>query len=49
MACLSRRLEELNALDPDDETLYKIESVKLALNLEADKEEIEGEKKSRAN
>ncbi|MBA0678151.1 hypothetical protein Goari_019512, partial [Gossypium aridum] len=37
---LGKRLEELNIMDPDDETFVEMEEVKLALNLEADKEEL---------
>lgn len=49
ISILSRRLEVLSALDPDDENLAKMEEIRIALNWEADKEELEWEEKARAN
>lgn len=38
---LSRRLEILSLMKLDDDMLTEMEEIKLALNLEADKEEVE--------
>ncbi|KAL4303379.1 hypothetical protein GQ457_10G023210 [Hibiscus cannabinus] len=46
---LNERLAELSALEPDDENLAELTEVKLGLNLEADKEELVWEQRTRAN
>lgn len=46
---LSKRLEELNLEDPNETTMVESEVIKLALNMEANKEEIKWEHKARAN
>ncbi|PPS10817.1 hypothetical protein GOBAR_AA09822 [Gossypium barbadense] len=46
---LNKRLDELNALDPNDETLIELEEIKLALNLKVSKEEIFWEQRARVN
>lgn len=46
---LSQQLNSLSSMNPDDETLAEIEEIKLALNLETDKEKAEWEQKARAN
>lgn len=43
VARLTRRLEDLNLIDPNEITHAKMEQVKLALNLEMNKEEVEWE------
>ncbi|KAH1064617.1 hypothetical protein J1N35_029604 [Gossypium stocksii] len=43
------RLEELCSIDPDDEMLAEMEEVKLALNLESDKDELFLEQRARVN
>lgn len=46
--CLNRRFELYN-VEPDNDTLEDIIEVKLALNLEIDKEEMHLEQRARAN
>ncbi|GMI92929.1 hypothetical protein HRI_002962200 [Hibiscus trionum] len=46
---LTDRLNTLSADDPDDENLVELLEVKLALNLESDKEEIFWEQRARVN
>ncbi|KAK5792869.1 hypothetical protein PVK06_033995 [Gossypium arboreum] len=46
---LDKRLVELSSINPDEEMLIELEEVKLALNLEADKEEVFWEQRARAN
>lgn len=43
------KLDRLKAEEPDEDVLAKLTEVKLALNLEADKEELYWEKRTRAN
>lgn len=49
VARLAKRLEALSFLDPDDDNLVEMEEIRIVLNWEADKEEIEWEQKARAN
>lgn len=46
---LNQKLAELYLEDPDDDHLLEIMEVKLALNMEVDKEEIFWEQRARAN
>ncbi|KAH1122902.1 hypothetical protein J1N35_006062 [Gossypium stocksii] len=46
---LNMRLANLSRVDPDDEIMVEIEEVKLALNLETDKEKMFWEERLRAN
>lgn len=46
---LNLRMAGLSLDDPDNEILVELEEVKLALNLEADKEELFWEKQGREN
>ncbi|GMJ03875.1 hypothetical protein HRI_004056700 [Hibiscus trionum] len=46
---LKERLEHLSLADPDDDVLEELTEVKLALNLEADKEEIYWEQRAHVN
>ncbi|KAA3483177.1 reverse transcriptase [Gossypium australe] len=48
-ASLNTRLEDLCSMDPDNEMLVETKEVKLALNLEADKEELFWEQRARVN
>ncbi|GMI86526.1 hypothetical protein HRI_002321900 [Hibiscus trionum] len=46
---LKQRLQELNDLHPNDDVLEEILETKIALNLEADREELYWEQRARAN
>ncbi|KAL4332896.1 hypothetical protein GQ457_07G036330 [Hibiscus cannabinus] len=46
---LEKRLSELEGSDPDDDVLEEVITVKLALNIEADKEELSWEQRTRVN